>query len=261
MAVPAYLQEIYSMTSMNTADVADIITQFSTDSALKGWTESPAGTYTCPSDSGRTLQVVLSKVDAQTLSVVLKDQSGNTVYNRRALIDTGGPLTALKLFMGTYGFYIDINRQGVTAQSFAFGTMCDPTPESKASQTQYVFGHTAYDSSSANTTNAGEYGFMYENGAAASTNRVAPSTSGNSVSIPSVAAAGGTLVTPGWVATNISNTQYFTGRWPGMLYIWGSPPPWSRWLLPIDTGTVGTFHVCRRNYMTSTGCCPSLRIA
>ncbi len=149
-------------------DVNTILSDLDTELEAAGWTDETGGVYKCAvSSSGRFCKVTLTRIDADTVELVVKDQNGFTVCTRRADIDAAG--TAVQYYVGAHYFAVDIER--ATREQLQAGILdLSPVPDN---------GHSVYTYGTAHRTSGGTAGsntagnlFMLDNGVSASENRV-----------------------------------------------------------------------------------------
>lgn len=152
MTVPAFLNSSHYYTEITDVDdVQDIIDALGTilkTTNSPAWTEPSAGTFQSPVDAdGRYFQVIVSRVDVDTLQLVVKDRYAATIATRRIDINaSGSPAISVYVFSGQYHLWIDCMRS--TPENFRSGIL-DLSPQAQSAWTQktYCHGHRTSDGS------------------------------------------------------------------------------------------------------------------
>jgi hypothetical protein len=150
MTVAAFLNSSHYYTSIaDVDDVQDIIDALGT--ILKttndpAWTEPSARTFKSPVDAdGRYYTVAVSRVDVDTLQLVVKNQSNTTIKTCRIDIDaSGSPAVEVKVYSGQYHLWIDSMRGN--PENFRSGIL-DLSPQSQSAWSTVVYAQSHRDSS------------------------------------------------------------------------------------------------------------------
>lgn len=249
MAIPAFLaSSYYFFERSNVTDVQTVIDDFE-DEVLANdpvWTTPSAGVYVSPVDGyGRFMQVELTRVDAQTLSAVIKDQNGITISTRRIVMASANG-NHVRIFTGQYHFAIDCY-PGPAAPEFICGGILDISPEAQNAHARYVWAGGPRNSAGTYTSYYWEYYSMLDNATPAIFRRAnifsAPISG---YPIPSIDSMGYWVSQPimMYVFRDATAFQYYAGRSYQMVFICrlaGSPG--TEITLPVDAGVTGVFKI------------------
>lgn len=113
MAIPAYLNSSFRyLFTAAVTDVADIITAFRSETVTNGspaWSEPSTNLFKSPVNSvNRWFDVLLTRVDATTLEMRVRNWTFATISTKRLQIDAGG--TNIRIFSGECHFLIQADR-------------------------------------------------------------------------------------------------------------------------------------------------------
>lgn len=141
MAVPNFLSSSFRyLLSAGVTDVNTIIANFESETVTNGnpvWTKPSAGLYQSPVNAqGRWFDVLLTRIDATTLEMRLRNWQGTTITTRRCYIDAGG--SNVRIFSGRNHFDIICERPTPEAVG---GGMLDLTPEAQDSHLDTIYGY------------------------------------------------------------------------------------------------------------------------
>lgn len=134
------------------------------------WT-NPSGTkYVSPVDGvGRFFSVELSRVDATTLSLVVRDQNEVTIANRRIHGRAGG--VAVRMYTGQFHVVFDFTTYDAEPEQF-FAGILDISPEPQSAHSRYVYAYSTRNSASAYASHWFMYLNMLDNASVAAYRRV-----------------------------------------------------------------------------------------
>lgn len=140
MTVAAFLNSShYYNTIAATYDVQDIIDELGTILKTTNspvWTEPVAGTFKSPVDAfGRWFSVAVSRIDADTIQYVVKDQYDNTIRTSRMDLNAD-PGNEVKIYSGQYHLWIDSMR--ATPENFRSGLL-DLSPQAQDAWNTVVY--------------------------------------------------------------------------------------------------------------------------
>lgn len=241
------------------ADVAGILTTLKDKLVTNGtWSlvSESAGTNllvkTPVLPSGVFMDVLFTKIDADTLEIRVRDQLGNNIMgSRRIDIESAGNTTVEYYWGNTY---VHVLSRRATAEPF-MAEILDPSgfcqPENITANKVVAW---AYRSSAGSTT-AATVGtmFAWDNGVSTSAVRAKNETSDTNGNDRNMYAVGGGLYCPPvGIHINQSGTIRWTGVLPGMAYIEDSEGAFDALKnLPVDTGVKKAFIVLP--YATASG--------
>lgn len=156
MAVPEFLNSSHYYTEITGVDdVQDIIDALGTILKTTNspvWTEPVGGTFVSPVDGdGRYFQVAVSRVDQDTLQLVVTDQYSTAICTKRIDINaSGSPTCAVKIYSGQYHLWIDTIL--ATLENFRSGLL-DLSPSAQTDWNTIVYGAAHRNSSGTATSN------------------------------------------------------------------------------------------------------------
>lgn len=102
-----------------------------------GWTDNTGNHYTSPVDpDGRFFHIELTRVSASTMNMLVKDQAGSNIGERRAMFNTAG-WNIVQVFYGSHHFCLDYI--AATGADFLLAGILDQTPESQVVHNRYVY--------------------------------------------------------------------------------------------------------------------------
>lgn len=175
MTVPAFLASSFRYLELTgISDVASVITSFRSETVTNGspvWTEPSAGVFRSPVDAaGRFMELTITRVDATTLQLVLKDQTAFTICTRRAYLEVANG--KVRIFTGQFHAIIEFEQNAATWE-LLYAFILDQSPDAQGSNSYYVAGNGIRSSGGTNDAQ-GETAtqlFMKEDAAAAQANR------------------------------------------------------------------------------------------
>ncbi len=164
----------YGQFLIASGDVADIITAVRAELLTRNipaWTEPSANLFKSPVDAaGRWHDVMLTRIDQQTLEFRVRDQLGRTICTRR--FQTGTAPFLCNIYSGQFHLIIENVSPGGNAALYS--GILDQSPDAQGSHAAYVYGGGWL---SATNTNDGYSSvsrcFMYDYGGAAYNDRIA----------------------------------------------------------------------------------------
>lgn len=239
MAVPSYMNLTPHYVRMATDDVANIITQFRTQTVTNGgWSEPTTGTFECPNTAGgRFFQIALSATDTNTLQAVVTDQDGSTICTVKADIETAPILTDVRIFSSEFYCHIDIRRSSTTTHESLRAGMLDPYPLAEASVSTYVYGGGSRNATGTVSSNSMSNMFMIET--ATIKERLANCTALTQSTYVYQSLSGAWIFRPTFVYDN--NNTLIYGRLYGHYYCSPLILPGSVFDIPIDSTTTAQF--------------------
>lgn len=264
MAIPQFLDQTYNLPSDYSeaiaADVAGIITtirsKLVTTPVSAVWTEPSAGLFKSKVDAnGHFIDVLITKIDADTLEWRVRDKDGNIICTRRIDIEASGN-TTVDYYWGNYYLLISSRRAGASETAQAF--LLDPTAlgdDLSAVSNRAVGG--GYRNTSGTTdvhsATAGNY-FAWDNSASAQFYRGeyrgsegASATSATANARTLISASGRLVNTPFNIFINQAGTRKLTGALPCCLMVDSSLSTDAVRNGPLDGSTTRKFIVVQLN--------------
>lgn len=159
MAVPTFLASSHRYLRTNgVTDVDTIIADVLSELVTNGdpaWTEVSAGLYKSPVDAdGRWFDILLTKIDADTLEMRVRDKNGTTVGTRRMDITAAG--TDVLVCTGENHFGIVSLR---ATPEYLLAGMLDLSPEAQTAHLGYVFAG-GYRDSGGSADSSGKFDWL-----------------------------------------------------------------------------------------------------
>jgi hypothetical protein len=195
-------------------DVATIITDIRTLLVTDlGWTEPSTALFKTPVDAAsRFMDVLLTRIAADTLEMRVRDQTGTTVCTRRIEINTGG--TAVRYYCNIYGMVIE---SLIAAQSEILQAhLLDLTPDLQSDHSLYVIGNGYRDSSSTMDSNGTQVGYYYavDNGTPGNLSRLKrfDYDTTPTADVPLIDVTGAIAARDAIISINFSGTARWAGR-------------------------------------------------
>ena len=163
MSTPLFLSLDYC--PMNDADllagvvdVQDIIDRMDTLLVTNlGYTNPSTGLYVSPVDVwGRFYDMLLTRIDDETLEIRFRDQTGATVRTGRTMIDNGG--TDVEIFSTYYSVGIVVHNPADTVyDEYSHCHILEQSPDDQSDNDNYIMCGTYRNGSSAVDSNGGGY--------------------------------------------------------------------------------------------------------
>ncbi len=233
-----------------TAIRAELVTNPPLDNpAGPAWTEPVSGTFQSPTDAdGRFFSILLSRVSQTTIDVIIKNQSGVTLYDGHALLDSTG--TEIRIYSGPMHLYVEAVRG--TPELFGAGLL-DLFPRPQTYHGNYVWGFVQKD------TNGNAFGLNWDefavldNGTPSQTERCVVETATGLGAAPLLDASGFTIHRPVSIAANMSGVIRRIGRLYHAYMVDSSLAAGAELQIPINDNplTNGVFKVLGRGPATS----------
>jgi hypothetical protein len=130
----------YGQYTITGNDCADVITNVRTELITRNvpaWTEPSASLFKSPVDSaGRFFDILLTRIDAGTLEMRVRDQLARTICTRR--IQSGGVPFFIQIYSGQFHFILDVITSGGWASIYA--GILDQSPDAQGAHGNYVYG-------------------------------------------------------------------------------------------------------------------------
>jgi hypothetical protein len=179
VSAPTFLTSNYYYNKyLIVTDVNNLIAAFRTEVMTRNspaWTEPSTGLFVSPPDAaGRWFDVLLTRIDALTLEMRVRDHLGRTICTRRGLIVAAGSPSVI--FTSQFYFYLDTNTSNLR------GGILDQSPDAQGAHPMYVFGGGSLSNAGSNDSNNSAFrSYMWDayGGSASPENRVAHYANGS----------------------------------------------------------------------------------
>jgi hypothetical protein len=254
VAIPQFLDDAYNEPGDFTesiTDVATILTTVEDKLVTNGnWTKPSAGLFKSVVDAaGDFLDVLLTRIDADTLEWRVRDRNGNTIVTRRIAINAAG--TTINYYWGNY-YLVICSRQATAEVAQAF--LVDPTAVGDlvtAVGNRTIGGayRSTGDVADAHSITAGNY-FAWDNGASAQFYRMehrgndgSSATSSAATNRSLLSGTGRALNVPANIFVNQAGVRRITGALPSCLVVDSSLAFDAVRNGPLDGSTVRKFIV------------------
>jgi hypothetical protein len=250
MSIPAFLaSSFFYFLRTAVVDVQTIIDDFQAQvlANVPAWTNPSTDVYVSPVDGfGRFMRLEFTRVDAQTLTIVIKDQNGITIATRMIVIPSANS-SDIRIYTGQFHFAIDC-LTGTANPEFICGGILDLSPESQNTHSRYVWAIGPRGPSSY-TNYYWENAAMLDNITAAITQRLGVfyiPWGGDNPPIPMIDSMGF------WESQSImmyvqrdgTSARYYAGRAYQMVFVSRlAGADGTELILPIDAGVTGTFKI------------------
>jgi hypothetical protein len=259
MSVPAYLSSSFRFkeTSTKITDVNDIITLFRDEVVNQNspaWADMGGNLFQSPADaSGRWFDVLLTRIAAANLEMRIRDNTGTGVLVGRMQLNASGNM--IRVFSGQCHFHIETvgNGSGSTDPEFVEGGLLDLSPDSQAAHLTYAWGYSYRMNNDSTWT---YYGLR--------TVALATYSTGQWIMLIGGYGRSGQMKTPsgGYLFTHVGicrDASGYVGRQYQAMLCDKSLAFGSEFVVPLDTGTYGTFKVVGIAEMSA--CRKAMRIA
>jgi len=248
MTVPTFLGTTFRYKSTaGVTDVATIITTFR-DEVLNQlpvgsrWTEPSADLFKSVVDAdGRFFDVLLTRVDVDTLEIRVRNPSAVTIATRRVDIDGAG--TEVRIYSGPY--HADIESVRATPES-AGGGLMDLSPESQISHSNYVYAYGYRDNAGAIANQTNRSWFILDNGVAAVFTRLIGQLDASGIAQPLRSGNGANIFRPAELFAAMSGANRIVGRMFQRYMCDSGLALGTEHVVPIDDATTATFKVLGR---------------
>lgn len=259
MTVPAWLSDsLKSPGDFSEALAADVetggvgmISTVRTKTALAGWTEPSANLFkSVPTAAGAWFDVLMTRIDADTMEFRVRDHNGATIITRRIDIEAAGN-TTVDYFWGVD--YLIIWSKRATAEVFIVGLL-DPTAVGCVDAdilNRYVANAHRTTAGAASSIVNGTF-FALDNGVATSASRKStPGTDSAGNVLGGVAVGTRLIFRPQIIRINQAGTNQWTGAFPMGVECDSSLAFDLVKKVPVDTGTLRAFVVLP--FVTNSG--------
>lgn len=241
MAVPAFLTgDLIHQVPTSISDVQDIIDDFRTLAVTlsPAWTDEGGDLFTSPVDGdGRFFDILFTRIDADTLEMRVRDDTGTTIMTRRMDI-VAGPVN---WWMTITQYMVWIEMQNVIEEAFGAGIL-DLSPEGQIAHSNYVWcrGSRATGGSIDVDGDTHSDFFILDNGVATSGRRVISRDRNHGLVNVLMVTGGGN---DRWGAVELMANFSGTNRYAGRLYqvLYGTSNGIGVVIPTGDSGETGTF--------------------
>lgn len=149
-------------------DVNTVISDLDTELEAAGWTDLTGGKYkSAVTSSGRFCYVTFTRIDADTLEMLVEDQNDVDVCTRRMDIDAAG--TAVQYYVGAY--YLAVDAERATREQLQAGII-DFSPLGDSAHSVYTYGQGHRNNAGTANSNGSVHLFAMDNGVSASRQRI-----------------------------------------------------------------------------------------
>lgn len=218
MSLPLFLSDSYHNPdddSHSISDVADIITRVRTNLTGTGgnWTEPSTGLFKSYVDAaGRFMDVLLTRIDVDTLEMRVRNQHAITICTRRIDIEAAGNTTISYYWGDQYLVIVSERATAEVLQAFCL----DVEPDDLASVGNYVLANGYRNNTGTIDGNGGQTGqyFAIDNVTATQANRLRQTSNGGGTQVPLISFTGRLLNFE--CLMSIVNTAA-VARWAGRL--------------------------------------------
>lgn len=204
-----------------------------------GWTANGSNHYTSPVDAlGRSLHCEFTRVSASVLNLLVKDDRGATVGERRMNINATA-WNNMQVFYGQYHLIVDA--WGPNLTEWLSAGLLDLTPEAQNAHTRYTYMCGSRTNTGTYSGNVWHYASMLDNNTVNHTYRSDYRSNGNNAGYQTLGGQYRYFPVEMYVDT-ATVTKVFAGRRYQQILV-GSELCHNQSLirLPIDTGVLGSF--------------------
>jgi hypothetical protein len=225
--------------------VAAALTAIGTELVASGWTDNTGNSYTSPVDAvGRFITANFLRESAQTLSLEVFDQLGQSLLQREARIDvTAGVNNLAHIFTGQFHVHIEFQLPNGTGE-FLCGGILDLSPEAQDAHTKWAYGGGTRANGGTVNGDGPHYLNMYGSGSASNTTRIIQYENSGIGGALIYTKAGNYMFHPREVfCTTATVTMAYCGRTYQSVLVTARFNSYSKIKIPIDGSTLGTFLV------------------